>query len=94
MPEIEKIKEDLPNFNLQELDNFDTIDDEELANIILDFPKENTDNDNSKVTSTVAVQKTSNTNTNPIDNNSLALAQLQNFNTQFNTINNNQMQLP
>ena len=84
IPKLQDVKENLPNFDLQELEDYDTIDDAVLADLILDFPTESN-------AAPSALQK--NTGSTSMMINATAPAtmvhsnQNHQINTQFNTIN-------
>ena len=71
--QVADAKENLPNFNLQPIDEFETIDDEAFTSIILDAEK---------LTNTTNQDKTTN---NAVD----TVAPIQNIQNTVNTINNN-----
>ena len=81
---IRDVKENLPNFNLEPIEHFDTIDDAFLSNIILDAECLNPTGNNSVNSVSANAQITIPTTNVPFN--------LPNIHTQVNTINN--MQIP
>ena len=85
-PTLQDVQDNLPNFNLQPLDEFDTIDDNILAELMVNFEQsENVpETQNSKPSVVVPVMSP------PPPTHPLPL-QNQEINTQFNTMNQFQM---
>ena len=82
-PEMEDVKNNLPTFNLEPLDDFDTIDDSVLQELMLDFPEEENRDPNMPVSTVQVSNTTQNQQVPPV-----VTPQMQGINAQFNTVNN------
>ena len=89
--EIKEVAQNLPTFQIEPIDDFNTIDDHVLADLMLDFPLE-------PVQTPQAEQENRNPNINAPTNDELAVTKdprqpqkLQEINTQFNTFNQNRI---
>ena len=86
---INDVKEDLPNFQLEELSEFDMIDDTVLADLMLDFPEEQNKNANQEenVDPNIRPQVTRQIIARPNVPNQLQQNNFHEINTQYNTFN-------
>ena len=90
-PDVKELKENLPNMNIEEIDDFDTIDDSVLADLMLDFP---TENQNEAITSRNSKVQDTQNNTSVVPTttpNQNQKHHFQEINTQFNTFNQQRM---
>ena len=89
IPDVMDVKANLPTFSIESLDEFDTIDDEILANLLYDIPKDSNSNTGDK--NDDQTHKTKTDALVPTSNNVPQMAHSENpkaYNTQVNTFNN------
>ena len=84
---LQETELNLPNFDLEQINDFSTIDNEELAKLMYEVPNDQTDKNEKENTMTLATKPQTVTGYNPINQQQIQVNPPQ-INTQVNTINN------